>query len=256
MLEKSSYKLLCKHSWLNIERTHTNPSQLKSRWKKRSKDALSHLDLLAQKMPEKEFVYEVFRRETLGPLIKSLLDTREDPPIRKKLDYERADLATGLVEISIDFCISQLEILYKDTPSLIEPIISNLRQTIANCKDLTYKLNIIELENTVDDRDLVFLFDWNKIPGRDEKRIIDFLSVQRPDAPIFKIYDVVKKSPFQGLSFDIEQVDGIFHVEVDIQEKGTKAILSVFDNDRLISNIPLNIKTGENYKPLFYFRKR
>jgi hypothetical protein len=118
---------------------------------------------------------EIFNKNTIRGLVESIISIGNYDDSRIALDSRKASLAAVLAETGIKLCILQYEILQKGTPSLSQPTIIQLRNSIGICNEIAYKLDLLRLEERGTSKNLQYLFDWNKIPGNDVYRIIELL---------------------------------------------------------------------------------
>lgn len=179
MLSKKVRKRLIEQNWDYVKTHDSNPSQTAKRIRDKANTLLRDLALLSNKMPD-EMLQDVFTDRNIDGLILRLL--KFNPPwigmpigrIRN-LDSWRTQLSTSLVEKCICFLINQYELLEDETPAFVETNVKLLRQTIALCNEIASGVELRELKSKGTNTELSYLFNWNKIPGSDEKRLGSFM---------------------------------------------------------------------------------
>lgn len=183
-----------------------------------------------RKLPDPT-IAEISTERQIRRLLESILIYDEDPSEEKfeKIDGHRLLIAYTVVEIAIRFCIKQYEWLFSDTPSLTRSTISDLKNTIENCKDISYKANILNIEDKQEQRKYEYIFDWNNFPGRATKRVIKFLwkETGTPISDVSKFESYPDKSI---ISFSVTaDLDLEWKVQIDIELNKGEAFLHIFD---------------------------
>jgi hypothetical protein len=179
LLGKTLRRKLYEHKWVDIKNENSNPSQSLRRIKEAASTALRDLRLLSEKLPDKE-LHEIFTEPNVNGLILGLLKlspilARVRGGEKRELDSWRTQLSASLVEKCIHFCSNQYEVLEEESPSLAETNIGHLRQSIEICKQIANAVELRELKSRGIKNQLTYLFNWDKIPGSDEKRLKKFL---------------------------------------------------------------------------------
>jgi hypothetical protein len=200
LLHKRSRRKIIERNWVELDNKDSNPRQTLSRLRDRCREAISDLTLLANKLPE-DTQDEIFSRKRIEPLIievlkfTSFLENKRDwyhkewhdkpnsflplthsfKPSITKLDKRRIRLCSMLVERCIQFCISQYDILEQNTPNLTKPIRDHLRQSIELCNDIANKVELTDLQNLNNKKNLIYLFRWERATKKDRQKFEKFL---------------------------------------------------------------------------------
>jgi hypothetical protein len=163
------------HDWLAITRNERNPSQFWYRIRNQMNRAINQLSLLAKKIPDDK-QKEIFSYDNIKRLIISLLN-KDDyaDPIDELSDSRRTQLAALLIEEGIKVCIKKYELLLSETPALTGPTIDHLNKAKDICKDIAYKVDLNQRKFVTEKEKLTYLFSWNRIPGNDENKLIEFI---------------------------------------------------------------------------------
>ena len=174
MLGNATRKKIATQDWLTFVKKDPNPTQTWNRLRMHANRAMKDLQLLAHKLPSDK-QDEIFNKNTIRGLIESIVSIGNYDDSRIALDSRKASLAAVLAETGINLSIRQYEILQKGTPSLSQPTIIQLRNSIGICNEIAYKLDLLRIEERGTTKNLQYLFDWNKIPGNDVYRIKELL---------------------------------------------------------------------------------
>lgn len=228
MLGKALRKKLYERKWVDIEKEHSNPSQFLRRIKETANIALRDLKLLSETLPDKE-LHEIFTEANLNGLILGLL--KLSPRLagvrggeKRELDSWRTQLSASFVEKCIHFCSNQYKVLEEESPSLAETNIGHLRQSIEICKQIANAVELRELKTKGIKNKLTYLFNWDKIPGSDEKSLKKFLVEEFGIGSYDESYGLEvhksrnKKQLSCWISFGVEDYEGI---DMSITLEGT-----------------------------------
>jgi len=171
-------RLINNNSWDKFIDQESNGSQIKHRIREMVTISLERLSNLAELLPE-TMQKEVYTPKTIDRLIRKLLNIR-DPFIEseypRNLDTRRCQLASKMVELGANFCISQYELMFSEHPALANPTIRHLKDAIAMCKDIGNKIELDEQKSYADQKNSEYLFNWNYLTTRDRNRFESFLS--------------------------------------------------------------------------------
>ena len=135
--------------------------------------------LLSETLPDKE-LHEIFTEANLNGLILGLL--KLSPTLagvrggeKRELDSWRTQLSASFIEKCVYFCSNQYKVLEEESPFLAETNIGHLRRSIEICKQIANVVELRELKTKGIKNKLTYLFNWDKIPGSDEKSLKKFL---------------------------------------------------------------------------------
>jgi hypothetical protein len=147
-------------------RQESNPTQTWHRIRDKANTMINDLMLLGEKLPD-EKQREIFNEKNIFGLMRSIIWKHDIDDIEKRLegayDARRTALAELLVVLGTGVCIEQYKLLMKDTPNLGEPTISHLSQSIAICRDIAYRSELMARDIEAEQQEIVYLFEWNKI---------------------------------------------------------------------------------------------
>ena len=145
MFEKLTRKELSELDWVDFLKKGGNPYQKQKRITHDCQKAMRDLSLLATVVPYKD-QSEIFNDGLVERLIGDLLGIRKSilpvNPVEPELDRRRVKLAAMMIEKSIGYCKFQLRRVMPETPSLTEPILKHLGETISICNDIANKVEL------------------------------------------------------------------------------------------------------------------
>ena len=165
MLTKDTHRRLKEHGWLEIEKKHSNPYVALNRFKHQATEAIDDLTLIAQKLPDAT-LKDIFNYTNIKKLTSAVLNDNEllvGDSTTTADDVRRLQLATLLVEIGIQTCIEQYQSKIEQDSILNELTISHLSRAREICNAISFKVRLPHLEEEAEKRDLVYLFNWNRI---------------------------------------------------------------------------------------------
>src|SRR5215208_2222819 len=136
--------------------------------------AIDDLVILTQKLPEDK-QKEIFSPRKINEFITYILCLGDSYPYPDVFNSRKAELAAKLVERGISLNSYQYRILNSDTPSLVEPTINHLKQSISICKDISRKVELKKIEEEAEQTETVYLFSWNKMLSKEKQRLLDFI---------------------------------------------------------------------------------
>lgn len=225
MLQKDIRRRLLEHSWLDIKKKLSNPSQTLHRFKKQADVTLNDLALLAKKLPD-DSLSKMFTQDNMRILLRAILYGNSDniyfggPEDRyTQVDYNirRAQLAALMTRTGINFCIEQYESRIEQNSVLSEPIIDQLKKASRICDEIVTKLYLPQMELRAQKENEIYLFDGAKINDifqtsmdiiRDEniKNFVNLCRAEFEAAPINKIEEISISIPcadVQDIKFDL-----------------------------------------------------
>ncbi len=199
----------------------------------------------------------MFTEPRIRQMLGSILYEEQDFLSEKfeKINSHKLLIASTIVEVGIKFCISQYEKSFSDTPSLTRSTISDLQKTIENCKDISYKMSVSDIENEGEQRKYEYLFDLNNFPRRGTNRVLRFLW-KETGSPINRISKFATSRDISRVSFSVDaEIDLVWKVEIDIELDRGKAFLVIFDeNGEPTRGLALMVKLQNNvihfYRPV------
>lgn len=216
MLEKSTLRRLMQHNWLDILRNERNPSQFWIRIRSQVDRAINQLSLLTTKLPDDK-QEEVFSYDNIKKLIISLLNKDNYADSAQELsDTRRTHLAALLVEEGIKVCIKKYELLLSETPALTGPTIEHLNKAKDICKDIAYKVDSNQREFV--EEKLTYLFNWNRIPGNDSKKLIEFIKDEFGEFDVKWIKAINKQDVGNTIFFSYREFPNpprVFYIKLD-----------------------------------------
>jgi hypothetical protein len=227
---------LTEQNWSEIEKQDSNRTQTWRRIRDQSIRAISDLTLLARKIPEDK-QDEIFGTKRIDELVISILRSRENYPSPNVLSRRKAELAAVLVERSINMNIFHYQKLEQDTPSLIEPTINHLKQTISICDDVSYKLRLKNVEREAEIMKHRYLFSWNNMLGKEKNRLLDFILSKTANEPIQIIWSTLQHGN-REIQFDFELGNElskeIFQstFQIKLNNTNTSAEVNIFSDTR------------------------
>jgi hypothetical protein len=187
MLRKDMRKKLQEHTWLEIARTNSNPSDTLRRLIDEANRAINDLILLADKLPNNKQA-EIFRYDNLNRLLVSVLRGSLDDsssPSDKNLLGRYAHLSSLLATTGIRFCKNIYEHHIEQNPALKKATVEKLDDATEVCNAIAFKTYAYPSSSY--GSGLVFLFNWNnitdvkttnpeKVQGDDNIRLIHYLN--------------------------------------------------------------------------------
>ncbi|PWU80848.1 MAG: hypothetical protein DLM72_10085 [Candidatus Nitrosopolaris wilkensis] len=178
MLQKETRKKLDNHKWEYIARHDSNPSQTFYRIRTKVADAFVDLGrLLRAEFPE-EKEEQLFDVDKIRGFARALLKCPKQNQTKYLDQTRRSQTALILAEEGLRFLISQYKLLSKRTPFLAQTTINELERSIQICNDISDELQSRYLESKTQKEKTVHIFDWDRVPGRHEQRLQDFLVEQ------------------------------------------------------------------------------
>jgi hypothetical protein len=75
----------------------------------------------------------------------------------------------------LKICIEKYESLLAETPPLTEPTIDHLNKTKGICKEIAYAVDLHQRKFVKEEKELHYLFNWRRIPGSDNDKLIKFI---------------------------------------------------------------------------------
>jgi hypothetical protein len=178
----------------------SNPTQARHRIKVKTNNALKDLILLSNQTPS-HLLEEFLPMASVVALVNSLLHIGTGTGGENTLDSKKSELAAVLAEKALMTCMWQHRILFRETPALGEPILTHLRNSISICRDLAYKIELIEQDKIALDENMMFLFKWSKLTQRGSGRLGAYMAkeMEIPVGDIF-IGETDDKSIHIGIS--------------------------------------------------------
>jgi len=161
LLDKNQRKRLSRQEWADIIKQDSNSSQAWQRIRDKANTVINDLILLSTKLPE-EKQREIFHDKNIHKLMRSVV-SRPDKIDIEQFNARRTSLAATLVWLGTLVCISQYRFLMQDTPDLGKAAISALDQSVAICRDIAYRTELMERDMEAEKQEMVYLFEWNKI---------------------------------------------------------------------------------------------
>lgn len=175
MLENSTYRKFIEHNWVDIWNNESNPSQFWHRIRTQVNRAINQLIKLANKLPD-EKQQEIFNYSDMKKFIISILKKDNYADLIDELsDARRTQLAALLVEEGIKLCIKKYELLHNETPTLTEPTTIHLNKAKDICKEIAYIVDLNQRKLVAEQEKLIYLFNWNRIPGSDNNRLAEYI---------------------------------------------------------------------------------
>jgi hypothetical protein len=210
------------HDWLAIIRNERNPTQFWQRIRSQVDRAIDQLSLLAKKLPDDK-QEQVFGYYNLKRLIISLLnkDNYADS-VDETSDTRRTQLAALLVEEGIKLCIKKYELLLSETPALTGPTIEHLNKAIDICKDIAYKIDLNQRIFLEKEGKLTYLFDWNRIPGNDNNKLIEFIKDEFGEFDAKLIKAINKQDGGNTIFFSYREPSKpphVFYIKLEARER-------------------------------------
>jgi hypothetical protein len=229
LLDKKQRKRFLTQNWVDIMKQESNSSQAWHRIRDRANTVINDLILLSSKLPE-EKQREIFHDKNIDRLMRSLISKHDEQP-----DARRTSLAATLVWLGTLVCISQYRFLMKDTPDLGKAAISTLNQSVAICRDIAYRTELMERDMEAEKQEMVYLFEWNKISTtKYTRRFADFIRKEVK-------YGLIDLGPIE-LSKDRKNIRGTFKETpfesepswsfiIELNDAKTTASFRAFDED-------------------------
>jgi hypothetical protein len=178
MLENSTYRKFIEHDWVHIWNNESNPSQFWHRIRTQANRAINQLIKLANKLPD-EKQQEIFNYSDMKKFIISILEKGNyADPMDELSDARRTQLAALLVEEGIKVCIKKYELLHNETRTLTEPTTIHLNKAKDICKEIAYIVDLNQRKLAAEQEKLIHLFNWNRIPGSDNEKLIKFMKAE------------------------------------------------------------------------------
>lgn len=252
MLGKALEKRLSTQKWVDIMKRDSNPAQTWHRIRVKANRAIEHLTLLAYKLPD-EKQEEIFDVNKIFKLMQSILyrhyhEFETEYETQSPFDGRRTTLAATLVSQGTEICKNQYRLLMKNTPDLSEPVMSHLRQSVAMCRDIALRSELMERDTKAEKQEMVYLFEWRKLvnSGKTEyrNRFAAFIAKE------FK-FEFVEFGPMElsknGKNiwgtfdeFEVSETDPQWSFILELIDADANAILKVFDingNERARKNL-------------------
>jgi len=241
MLRKQMRKKILEHSWLELEKHESNPTQTWRRIRDEMVSAIDDIILLAQKLPEDK-QKEIFTHSRIDGLIQNMLYKGDlyhfQDHYQDIFDPRRSELAAILVERGVHLNSVQYRLLNKDTLSLVEPTINHLNQSVSICKDIARKLELKKIEEEAEQLELVYLFSWKKMLREENGRLMDFIYRKtKEEDPIDIIWNTIKRTNDKkiqcsfGVKFGPEEQPYTIYGSISIVMNDTKTAAEVCITD-------------------------
>lgn len=252
MFRKSLRKKLIERNWREIEKQESNPTQTWHRIRDQSVRAINDLTLLAKKLPEDK-QKEIFSMKIIDDLVSTLLTAGQNPSPSYVLSSRKAELAAVLLERSINLIIFHYSRLERDTPSLIEPTVYHLKQSISICNDVSHKLRLKNVEEEAEQMEHRYLFSWNNMLGKEKNRLLDFILSKTANEPIQIIISTLKQKR-REMQFSFELGDELSKeilnctFQITLNNTNTSAKVIIFSNTHgVVWEGELLVKEAVNY---------
>ena len=165
MLEKHTRRALQQRNLLDILRKDSNPHGRLKRFRDQSSRALDDLALLAINFP-KDSHTQVFTHTAIENLVDSILyGNPQDYTIDNNKDFEgkMTHIATLLVRKGISYCLNQYTLKIEQNSALNKSTIEELNYAIEICDAIAFKVYSSQFQSTAKEKNLIYLFNWNKI---------------------------------------------------------------------------------------------
>jgi len=264
LLHNETYKRLREQDWLQFVSRDPNPSQTFHRIRTAVDRAFEEIGLLAEKPPDEkqELIFTVDKINNLISKIlrmeHSLLHTLLPSSRVRKLDSRRVQISAGIIQDCVHFCQLQLQMLFPESESLIQPTIDQLNQTIRICNDIANKVELNELRNLGKDDNLEFLFNWDKVTTRDKYRLESFL-YEETNLP-FGVTQLKKSNNGKSITCKItddNDTQVYYSVKIKINEgtsekSNANLLLTDLDSNKVYTTSLVAKKKNETY---YIFKK-
>ena len=143
----------------------SNPYGKLRRFRDQSRRALDDLALLAINFP-KDSHTQVFTHTAIENLVDAILyGNPQDYTIDNNGDFEgkMTHIATLLVRKGISYCLNQYTLRIEQNSALNQSTIKELNHAIEICDAIAFKVYSSQLQSTAKEKNLIYLFNWNKI---------------------------------------------------------------------------------------------
>jgi hypothetical protein len=212
MLGKAARSRILERNWLDVEKRESNPYQFWHRIRDQANTGLRDLVLLANKLPEDK-QDEIFNYINMKRLVASVLAHPDKPP-----DVRRTHLAALLVEEGLKVCIEKYESLLSETPQLTEPTIDHLKKTKLYCKEIAYAVDLDERKFVREQKELHYLFNWTRIPGSDNNKLVKFIKEEFGEFEVNWIKAINKQDEDNTIFFsyrNFPDAPHVFYIKLD-----------------------------------------
>jgi hypothetical protein len=165
MLEKRTRRMLQQHNLLDILRKDPNPYGRLKRFRDQSSRALDDLALLAISFP-KDSQTQVFTHPAIEKLMDAILYGNPRNKINdnnKDFEGRMAHIAALLVRKGINYCLNQYILKVEQDSALNRATVKELHDAIEICDAIAFKIYFPQFESITKEKNLVYLFNWNKI---------------------------------------------------------------------------------------------
>lgn len=216
MLGNSIRSRISERNWLDVEKKESNPYQFWHRIRSQANTAISDLVLLANKLPEDK-QEEIFSYNNVKKLIESILPknlTSGD----ESSDVRSIQLAALFVEEGLKVCKEKYESLLSETPPLTEPTIDRLHETNRICKEIAYAVDLQQRKFVRKEEELHYLFNWTRIPGSDNSKLIRFIKDEFGEFDVKWIKAINKKNGGDTIFFSYRNFPDdphVFYIKLD-----------------------------------------
>jgi hypothetical protein len=169
------------HKWVDIAKHDRNPSQTFHRIRSKVEDAINDQILLLQAGFPEEKEEQLFRTEKVKDFVEALLKgSGSNVSISSKYQnlQRRSEIASMLAKIGLEFLVSQYSLLSKRTPCLGKTAIDELQRSVWICEDIVSQIKSEYVESIARNEKIEYLFDWNRVPGKDDRKLRDFIIQQ------------------------------------------------------------------------------
>ena len=177
MLGKATRKKLYEHDLITVINKDSNPTQARRRIKAKTNIALRDLNLLSKKTTSSD-MEEFLPMTSILAFVDSLLGLNDYNLHRRATDSRISQLAVALVEKALIACMNQNAFLFSDTKSLGDQIYMQLKNTMSICRDIAYKIQLIEQDKIAFHENWIFLFEWSKISQNGLRRFSDYIEYE------------------------------------------------------------------------------
>lgn len=260
MLEKGTISKISKKGWQKYIDESSNPYQTKTRIRHQCELAIRDLIMLAKKLPNDEFKV-IFNEQNLKSLVSSILATgyTESSFVigLSILDSYRLQLSDTILGECIDFYKNQVKLFFADMPFTGQQIINQLENSQNICKEISYKVELDKQKESKDKDNLIYLFNWSKIPGRDENRLEFLTSLDSVSGilPTHYITSISKSNDDSHLSCSLESDITDEPVKVDLKIDEEKLFLTYHLSNHKQIEIPLILKYDGKMKYIYIQNK-
>lgn len=167
MLGNNVKKALREQKWLEYIDSYKNPSDTWSNIKKSVNNAIDEFPLLANLPKDRQ--EQLFTPQNIKKIVEFLFSINVS-------NSRKTEIAALLANHGINVCKEEYEKAFRDIPDIVNITSNYLDSAIKICNDISYKSTTIALEKEALEKNLLFLFNWNKALDRERNRFDDFIS--------------------------------------------------------------------------------